>query len=204
MTIGSTNESNLSPFRAISTITRPFRARIGLFALCTFGVGLLEALFLVVVTRAALAIAGGEKVVGVTRNVELSVNETALAGLGILLVRFVLYYLTARVQTGLQYRITAGYRKKLGGSFLASPWMKQSQQPPGFLQQVVVQFPSQIAALVGSMSNALSGGLALLALLGIALAINAVSTLLVFGALVVLAVILVPIARSIRRTSARA
>ncbi len=198
----NSQSATLSPIEAINTVTRPFRARIALFSACTFGVGLLEAFFLVVVTRAALAIANGQDVVGVTRNVELSIAQAALAGLALLVIRFALYYITARVQTGLQYRITAGYRKSLGVAYLDASWLSQSQQPAGFLQQVVVQFPNHIASLVGALSNAISGGLALMALLGIALVIDTASTLLVFAALVVLALILVPIARNIRRKSA--
>jgi len=203
MSDGTNPQPGLTPIKAVDTVTKPFRARIAIFAACTFGVGLLEALFLVVITRAALAIANGSDIVGVTRNVELTITETALVGLIVLAVRFALYYVTARVQSGLTYRITAGYRKRLGASFLGASWQSQSQQPAGFLQQVVVQFPNQIAALVGSISNAISGGLALVALLAIALVIDTASTLLVFAALIVLALVLVPIARNIRRKSAR-
>jgi ABC-type multidrug transport system fused ATPase/permease subunit len=203
MSDGTNPQPGLSPLKAVDTVTKPFRVRIALFAACTFGVGLLEALFLVVVTRAALAIANGSDIVGVTRNVELTITETALVGLVVLAIRFAIYYVTARVQSGLTYRITAGYRKQLGASYLGASWQSQSQQPAGFLQQVVVQFPNQIANLVTSIAISISGGLALVALLGIALVIDTASTLLVFAALIILALVLVPIARSIRRKSAR-
>ena len=88
MSDGTNPQPATSSLQAVNAITKPFRARIAFFSLCTFGVGLLEAFFLVVVTRAGLAIADGQHVVGVTRGVELTVSQTALAGLGVLAVRF--------------------------------------------------------------------------------------------------------------------
>ena len=195
------DQPSLSNWQAIRQIVGPFKSRMAIFGLCTFGVGLLEAFFLVVVTRTGLAIADGTVTVGVTRGVEATIGE-AIGICGVLLVvRFALNFLMIRVQTGLTYRITSTFRKRLGLAYLNTSWAVQVRQPAGTLQQLVVQFPSNIASLVYQLSNALAGGLSLFALLGIAFVVSGISTLIVLGALVVLAFLLSPMRKAIQRRS---
>jgi ABC-type multidrug transport system fused ATPase/permease subunit len=192
---------SLSNWQAIRQIIGPFKSRMAIFSLCTFGVGLLEAFFLVVVTRTGLAIADGVSRVGVTRGVEATIGEAIGICAGLLLVRLFLHFLMIRVQAGLTYRITSTFRKQLGLAYLNTSWAVQMRQPAGTLQQLVVQFPSNIASLVFQLSNALAGALSLVAMLGIAFVVSGISTLIVLGALVVLGFVLAPMRRAVRRRS---
>ena len=191
----------MSNWQAIRQIVGPFKARMAIFGSCTFGVGLLEAFFLVVVTRIGLAIADGVTTVGVTRGVETTIGKAAIICGGILAARFALSFLMVKVQVGLTYRITSTFRKRLGLAYLNASWAVQSRQPAGTLQQLVVQFPTNIASLVYQLSNSLAGALSLVALLGIAFVVSGISTIFVLSALVVLAFALAPLRRAVQRWS---
>jgi ABC-type multidrug transport system fused ATPase/permease subunit len=192
---------SLSNRQAIGQIVGPFKSRMAIFGLCTFGVGLLEAFFLVVVTRTGLAIADGVTTVGVTRGVAATIGESILICAGLLVVRFIFSFMMVRVQAGLTYRITSTFRKQLGLAYLETSWAVQVRQPAGTLQQLVVQFPSNIASLVFQLSNALAGALSLVALLGIAFVVSGISTLIVLVALVVLGFLLAPLRKAVQRRS---
>jgi ABC-type multidrug transport system fused ATPase/permease subunit len=192
---------SLSNRQAIGQIVGPFKSRMAIFGLCTFGVGLLEAFFLVVVTRTGLAIADGVTTVGVTRGVEATIGEAILICAGLLVVRFIFSFMMIRIQTGLTYRITSTFRKQLGLAYLETSWAVQVRQPAGTLQQLVVQFPSNIASLVYQLANSLAGALSLLALLGIAFVVSGISTLIVLFALITLVFLLTPLRRAVQRRS---
>ena len=194
-------QPSLTNRQAIGQIVGPFKSRVAIFGLSTFGVGLLEAAFLVVVTRSALAITNGERTVGVTRGVSVSVAEAVLICSTLLALRLLMSYATVRVQTGLQFRIIAGFRRQLGRSFLQASWNVQSRQPPGALQQLVVQFPANIASLIHQLSVALAGALSLFALLIVALTVSTASTLIMFIAVILLGAALSPLRSAVRRRS---
>ena len=194
-------ETSLTDWQAIRQIVGPFKARMATFGLCTLGVGLIEAFFLVVVSRVGLAIADGVTTVGVTRGVEGTISEALLICAALLVVRLAFSFMMVRIQTGLTYRITSTFRKRLGLAYLNSSWAVQSRQPAGTLQQLVVQFPSNIASLVYQLANAMAGALGLAALLGIAFVVSGVSTLIVLSALVILALLLAPMRRAVQRRS---
>lgn len=195
---------HISSRLAIRWVLGPFKTRVLVYCASTFMVGLLEAVFLVAVTRTGLAIAAGQSAVGLTTNVETTIPESVLIAVCLLAVRFVLAYVTTRLQVGLQYRITTTFRRQLGGGYLRASWDAQQREPSGTLQQIVVQFPSQVSYFVSQSSLALSGLLSLATFLGTALLIDVVSTSILVGALVVLVLILDPFRRVIRRRSAEA
>lgn len=189
---------------AIAEILGPFRRRIAAFGGASFVTGLLEALFLVVVTRSALAVADGENSLTLVGDRRSSIAEASAVAAGLLVVRLAAGFVTVRLQTGLAFRVTTSLRSQLGAAFLRSSWSTQSSQPRGMLQHLVVQFPSTIASLVHQLAAALAGGLGLASLLLIALTIDPLATLIVLVALVVLASCLWPIRRAVRRRAATA
>ena len=200
----SPTPDQISSRLAIRWVLGPFKKRVLLYCAATFSVGLLEAVFLVVVTRTALAIASGQKVVGLTTNVATTIGESLLIAAGFLVIRFGLYYVTTRLQVGLQYRVTTNFRRELGTSFLKASWEAQQREPSGTLQQIVVQFPLQMSSFISQVSLSLAGVLGLGALLITALIIDITSTLILVGSLVVLSLILEPTRRMVRRRSQRA
>lgn len=195
---------SISSAQAVRAVIGPHWRRMGAFCATTFVAGFLEAAFLVIVTRSAVAIADGESVVAVAGSRDWSIGSTVALGGALLAVRLALSWWSVRLQSGLTHRVTAGLRRELGAAYLNATWATQVRQPSGALQQLVVQFPASTASLVFQLSNAVAGGLGLLALLVIALLIDVVSTLVLFGAVVVLALVLSPIRRAVRNKSRQA
>lgn len=195
---------DVSTARAIREIIGTHWRRVVAFCGSTFIAGFLEALFLVLVTRAAVAIADGENTVKVTDGRVWSIGSAVALGAVVLAARLALSVVSVRMQSGLTYRVTTDLRSELGAAFLRADRSVQARQPSGALQQLVVQFPASTSSLVFQLSNAMAGGLGLLALLIIALLIDVTSTLVLFGAVIVLALVLSPIRRSVRRRSRQA
>ncbi len=187
--------------RAIREIIGAHWRRMLAFCTSTFVAGFLEATFLVVVTRSAVAIADGRTMVDIHGGRMWSIGSAAALGAAVLVVRLALSLISLRMQSGLTYRVTTDLRRELGAAFLRSDWAVQSRQPSGALQQLVVQFPASTSSLVFQLSNAIAGALGLLSLLIIALLIDVTSTVVLFGAVIVLALALSPIRRSVRRRS---
>jgi ABC-type multidrug transport system fused ATPase/permease subunit len=200
----STPPDQISSRLAIRWVLGPFKKRVLVFCISTFMVGLLEAVFLVAVTRTGLAIASGQSAVGLTTNVEVTISESLLISAALLVARFALYYVTTRLQVGLQYRITTTFRKQLGTGFLRASWETQQREPSGTLQQIVVQFPSQISYFVGQVGISLAGILGLAALLSTAIVIDVASTLILVTALLTLTLVLEPFRRMMRIRSSKA
>ena len=200
----TTPPDQISSRLAIRWVLGPFKKRVLVFCISTFMVGLLEAVFLVAVTRTGLAIASGQSAVGLTTNVEVTISESLLISAALLVARFALYYVTTRLQVGLQYRITTTFRKQLGTGFLRASWETQQREPSGTLQQIVVQFPSQISYFVGQVGISLAGILGLAALLSTAIVIDVASTLILVTALLTLTLVLEPFRRMMRIRSSKA
>lgn len=190
--------------QAIRDIAGPQWRRLTAFGLASLVAGLLEAFFLVVVTRSALAIADG------VDNVELplvdsrTIGGAAAFGVIALAARFVLSYISVTLQSTVIHRITTALRTELGTGFLRSQWAHQSTQAAGQLQEIVVQFPVKTASLVFQLSNAAAGALGLIALVAMALAIDVWSTFVLFVALLAVGAALGPIRRAVRRKSREA
>lgn len=195
--------SGSSDRRAVSTLVRPYRLRIAAVALASFTAGLLEAGFLVLVTRAILAVAADESSFDIV-NSTLTIGEAAgLAG-ALLAGRFVLGGAAVHLQTSLFHRLTISLRQRLGHSFMNASWPTQARQQRGALQNLVVQFPASIVSLLYQVVQALVGALSLLALLVVAFAIQPLTAVVVLAVVVVLASALWPVRRAVKRRAARA
>ena len=190
--------------QAIRDIAGPQWRRLTVFGVATLVAGLLEAFFLVVVTRGALAIADGAHTVELPLVGSRSIGGASALGTLALGARFVLGYVAITLQSTVIHRITTSLRTELGAGFLRANWAHQSAQAAGALQEIVVQFPVKTASLVFQLSNAAAGALGLVALVAMALAIDVWSTLALFAALVVVGAALGPIRRAVRRKSREA
>ena len=190
--------------RAIRDIAGPQWRRLAVFGVATLVAGLLEAFFLVIVTRGALAIADGAQSVELPLVGSRSIAGASALGALALAARFVLGYAAVTLQSTVIHRITTSLRAELGAGFLRANWAHQSAQAAGALQEIVVQFPVKTASLVFQLSNAAAGALGLVALLAMALAIDVWSTLALFAALLVVGAALGPIRRAVRRKSREA
>lgn len=193
-----------SASHAIRRIAGPEWQRLSVFGVCTLIAGLLEAFFLVIVTRSALAVADAADRVDLPVFGSSTIGRAAGLGVIVLVVRLALGYAAVALQSSVIHRITTSLRSELGAGFLRSKWAHQSAQTSGALQEIVVQFPVKTASLVYQLSNAAAGALGLAAFFAIALAIDVASTLVLVVALISVGASLAPIRRAVRRKSREA
>ncbi len=188
----------------------PERARLKAAALVIESLlaGLLEAVVLVVVVNAALAVAGegpdevnidlplvGKSTFGVGASL-------MLAGCAVVLV-LLLHLHLSRLTAGLASGVLRGARTKAIKAFTSASWARQARGREGALQETVSTLSIQSAAVtmqLGALAVAVVG---LFALLAAALLIDAIATgvVVVFGA--VLFVLLRPVGRATKRLARR-
>lgn len=179
----------------------PWRGRVAALVAVSFVSGLLEALFLVVVTRTALAVADDQERTGLLAGREFSVTM-ALIIAGILLVtRLALTLIGVVASTSLDMSLSIGLRHDLADAYLRSSWANQQNEPSGQLQQLLTSFVQGALGIVQSFTSTVTASLNLLALLVIAVLVDPVASLVVVAALFGLSTVLAPIRLRIRLRS---
>jgi ABC-type multidrug transport system fused ATPase/permease subunit len=163
--------------------------------------GLLEAGFLVIIARTALALTEGTDSIALTGQLELSTYEGLVLAVGLILVRLAVSLAAVRTSTLLVYRVGVGLRLRMARAFLESSWATQQAQPAGSLQQLVVSFPTQASNLVYSLASSLGAGVTLIAMMIISFLVNFTATLTVFVALFFFSALLRPLRNRLSRRS---
>lgn len=187
--------------RAIRQILSPYKASVVTLSLCNFAKGGLEAYFLVLVARIGLAVSNDDHSVVVLPNRLSTIPVAFLVAGCTLIVRLLAELWGVNEAIGLAFRVTTSLRTQLGKSFLRSSWSIQQSEPSGTLQQLLIAFPNQAAALMQSLTNAIGASLTLIALLAVAVTVDFRSTLLVIVSLAVLANGLAPLRRRVSTRS---
>jgi ABC-type multidrug transport system fused ATPase/permease subunit len=198
------DDRRLSARRATRQILSGHGRTMATVSGCALLAALLEAVFLALVTQSILTIAAGDQSFSLMGNYEFSVTRAAVFGIIFLAIRFGLLLVTVRSQNRLFESLLIDLRSELGDAYLHSSWPVQSRFQRGLLQQLLVQFPASIVSLVYQVVAALTGGLALAALLVVAFVIEPVTALVVFGMVILLASCLLPVRRAVRRRAAHA
>ena len=182
----------------------PHRRRVGLLAGVSFVGGVVEAAFLVIITRTALAIADGRDSFGLLAGRTASIAGAVLIALVLLTVRLALALVAVRVSSGLVTQVLVDVRSELAKAYLQTSWSIQHGEPPARLQELLGSFASSASDAATYLSMALIGVLNLVALLIVSLTINPVATLVVVAVLAVLGSVLAPIRTRIRSRARRA
>lgn len=198
------DDRRLSARQAARRLLSGHSPALAVVSSCSLIAAVLEAIFLALVTQSILTIAARAESFNLIGNYEFSVSQAAVVGAVLLAARFGLLLVTVQSQNRLFESLLVDLRSGLGDAFLHSSWPVQSRFPRGLLQQLLVQFPASIVSLVYQVVAALTGGLALGALLVVAFVIEPLTALVVFGVVIVLATGLLPIRRTVRRRAARA
>jgi ABC-type multidrug transport system fused ATPase/permease subunit len=185
----------------LKRLTSDVRPHVAFLSLFYFISGVMEAAFLVLVARVGLAVAEGDATVGFFSGSSVSVNQALGITALMLIIRLTSTLLGVRVSMGLTYRISVGLRTRLSHSFLRSSWAIQQSQPAGILQQLVVTFPNQGSVLITQLANSLGAALTLIAMLGVAVAVDPPATLVVLLVLVLLGTILRPLRGRVNQRS---
>jgi len=194
-------QSSRSDRARLRALARPYRWRIAQLSLVSFVSGAIEAAFLVVVTRTAVAITNGRVRVGLTGAVFTPVS-TALAVAAVLVAgRLVVTVVTSVISTNLTEDVATDLRGDLAGAFLDSNWSTQQNEPSGRLMQLMTSFVQQAVSAVSSLTATINIFLNLLAMVTIAVFVDPIASLVILVALFTLASLLAPVRTKIKQRS---
>jgi ABC-type multidrug transport system fused ATPase/permease subunit len=166
--------------------------------------GLAEALFLITVTRAAFAITGGKDRVGVVSNWFLSVDHALLLALGLVVLRLAMAGFASWHSARLTSSVVARVRGRLATAFLDASWEVQQGQRGGSLQELLTTYSNQASFLMGAFSQGVLATANLVALLGMAVAVDPLGALVLVGSVAVLGLLLRPLRATVRRRAREA
>jgi ATP-binding cassette subfamily B protein len=188
-------------FLAIARLTEDVRPHMLLISVFAFINGLLEAGFLVIIARIALALTEGSDSIRIANGFEFTTYQGLAIAAILITVRLVFSLGVVRVSTSLVYRVGVNLRIRLSHAFLDSSWATQQSQPAGTLQQLVVSFPTQGSSLIYSLAASLGAGITLIAMMAVSFLVNFLATLTVFIALFLFSGILRPLRNRLNRRS---
>ena len=174
------------------------RAIIGMAAIGFIG-GLVEALFLVVVTRTAFTISEGQPEVAIVAGRYLAVGATLAVALGLVVLRVFLAGYANWQSAHISNRLVADVRLRLSRAFLNSSWEVQQAQQAGSLQELLTTYSAQASKLMNSIARGVVAAANLVALLGMAFMLEAAGALLLVVAVVAFALALRPLRAIVRR-----
>ena len=166
--------------------------------------GLVEALFLVTVTRVAFAISKAETQVGIVGGRHLSVTASLGVALLLVIARLLMAAYSNRQSAQISNRLVGDIRRRLSGAFLESSWEVQQAQQAGSLQELLTTYSAQVSGLMSSITSGVVAGANLVALLGMAVAVDAAGALVLIVAVSFLGLLLRPLRAIVRRRARRA
>ena len=175
-------------------------AALAFFALAG---GVIEAGFLVVVTRAALAITADEAV-RVPGLGEVRPAEAAAIGAVLLVLRFGAGMLVSHLASTITSSSTRRLRMSLVDAWLSSSWEAKGTLEGGQLQELIGPMAHQGTALVQSFVQATTAGLNLVAVLAMAVLVDPTSALVLAFVVAALSQAVRPIRSAVRRQGAAA
>ncbi len=188
-------------FQAIARLTDDVRPHMFLISVFAFINGLLEACFLVIIARIALALTEGSNSIQVAGGLEFTIYQGLAVATALIIIRLMFSLGVVRVSTSLVFRVGVNLRLRLSHAFLDSSWATQQSQPAGTLQQLVVSFPTQGSSLIYSLANSLGGAITLIAMMAVSFLVNFIATITVFVALFLFSGILRPLRNRLNRRS---
>ena len=177
------------------------RAAVGRIALTAFLGGIAEALFLVTVTRAAVAISGGKDQVGIIAGRYLSVAESLLVAMGLVIMRLLFAGAATWQSTILTTKLTADLRKRLGAAFLRASWSVQQGERSGSLQELLTTYTGGATGVINGVLSLVLSGANLFALLSLATIVDPWGAAVLLLCVVVLGSLVRPLRSAVRRRS---
>ncbi|MEY4173394.1 MAG: hypothetical protein RI900_559 [Actinomycetota bacterium] len=165
--------------------------------------GLLEACFLIVVTRLAFAVTDGRDRFGVLAGWEVALPQGILLAAGLVALRFVFTILSAKQSSHLTVEVSLDARVRLMTAYLSATWESQSGDRLGRLQELLTTFTQRVSDTVQWATSWLAASLNLMALLVTAVAVDPVASLAVILGVGVLSFALRPIRSGLRRQAAK-
>lgn len=196
------DDTNSSP-TTLRALLRPHAVRVGGLSVTSALGGLVEAVFLVAVTRAAFAISEGNTAAFKVAGIEVTGAALAVAAMAVVVLRVALAVASAWQGARLSSGVVAALRRRIASAYLAADWSSQHGDRGGRLQELLTTFANQGAFLVTGFTEAVVAGCTLAALLLTAVTVDPLSALVVIGAVAVLGFVLRPLRGALKREAGR-
>ncbi len=172
---------------------------IGSLSLFSVLGGLVEALFLVVVTRTGFAVTDGADQVDIVAGRSLAISNSIAVAFALVICRVALAVVATWQRARLSTAVIVEQRRQLAGAYLRSTWSAQHGERAGRLQELLTTFSQRGANLVNALMQGITNGFSLLALLVSAIVLDPVASLVVIIAVALLSLCLRPLRSSVRR-----
>lgn len=186
-----------SQWSRVLELVRPQRRRVVGLSISSFLGGAIEALFLVIATRTALAIADGKDSTGLLASRRLPIGGAIAVAAAMLVVRLLLAVWSTSTSTSLSLATLTSIRRTLADGFLGASWATQQNEPAGQLQ-ALAGLAGTAVGVVQSFATTIVATLNLAALVVISVAVSPFATIVVVASLGVLGSVLGPLRRRIR------
>ena len=164
--------------------------------------GLVEASFLVIVTRIGFAVADSEEKVALAGR-STSTMTGALLALALVLLRIALAIAATAQSSRLGASVVAGVRADLARAFMKASWSSQHGERTGRLQELLTTFAQQGANLIGGTMTMITAGCSLTALLVTATAVDPQASIVVIAAVAGIGSVLRPLRAAVKREAER-
>jgi ATP-binding cassette subfamily B protein len=188
---------------AVRFVVAGYRRTLASMVAVAFLGGVAEALFLVTATRAAFAITSGSQRVGVVASWYLSIGEALCLALGLVAIRLALAVVASWQAAQVSSAVVARIRHRLAGAFLHASWPVQQRQRGGSLQELMSSYSAQASNLMSGVNQGLVSAANLVALLGLAIAVDPVGALVLVVSVGLLGSLLRPLRGAVRRRAHR-
>jgi ABC-type multidrug transport system fused ATPase/permease subunit len=203
MSVGSTSTAWHRGDSAPRWVLRGHGRATGVLAATALGAGVAEAMFLVVISRAALGVTRADA--GITLPLVESVTPrgAAVVAVALIAVRTGLGLLSGTLSARITADLMASQRDTLLDAYLTAPWPVQAADPPGRLQELLTTHVTAAGTVVTSVANIITAGLNTAALIAFAVLIDPLQALGVIVVLAALGAVLGPLRMRVRRRAQR-
>jgi len=201
--LGRRSEALGSVRPAVDFVISGHRRTLAVMASVAFVGGVAEALFLITATRAAFAITDDNDRIGIVAGRYLSVGGALALAVGFVLVRVACAVLAGWQAASLASSVMARIRRRLATAFLQASWAVQQKQRGGSLQELLSGYSGQASNLMSGVNQGMVAVANLVALLGLAVAVDPFGAFVLVCSVAVLGTMLRPLRAAVRRRSQR-
>ncbi len=188
----------------LRVLLRGQRRRVAVLALTSVTGGFAEAVFLVIMTRAAFAITSGKDEMGILANRSMPVSTAMLMSLGLVLLRIMLAVGSNWYGASISTDVAFTLRHRLASAFLFSRWGVQQGAASGRLQELVMTYATHGASLVAAYTTWLVSGFSVGSMLVLAVGVDPAGSVVAVIAVGCLGGLLGPLRRRVQTLARKA
>jgi len=156
--------------------------RITGLSISSFLAGIAEATLLVVVANLALAISGATEAagdLGQFGDFDMSIDTMFLVALGLTVARLLLQFMAAHLTAAMSARLTQRIREGTFADYVHASWAVQAAEEEAAIQDLLLRHVGKAQSAVATLSNAISTGFMLVALVVGAFIVDPLSAALI-------------------------